>query len=298
MNNELGPDKQKVARSFHSAAERYDEVAVLQRQTADELLDRLTLINTQPKSILDLGTGTGRNLYLLQKQYPAAQLLALDIAPAMLKQARQRYRKDLGLKRLWSSHPTPVYMTGDAEQLPLAENSVDMVFANLALQWCDPKLSFHEIQRILKPGGLLMFTSLGPDSLKELRQAWAEVDNYPHVNTFYDLLDLGDAMTAAGMTDVVLDVDQHILHYDSAMAAMRDLKILGARNVNTGRRRGLTGKHLMKRVIDGYEAMRDNGKVPASYEVIYGHAWCGESRQHSRQDGSVAVSISDIGGRR
>lgn len=298
MTNDLRPEKHKVARSFHQAATSYDEVAILQRQTADELLDRLDLFKITPQTILDLGTGTGRNLSLLQQRYPQAQMLALDIAPAMLKQAQQRYRQDVGLKRFWSRQAPPRYLTGDAEQLPLADNSVDLIFANLALQWCQPRSSFQEIQRVLKPGGLFMFTSLGPDTLKELRQAWAAVDDYPHVNSFYDMHDVGDAMTAAGLADVVLDVDLHQLYYDSAVEAMRDLKVLGARNMNAGRRRGLTGKRLMQQVISHYEALCAGNKISASYEVIYGHGWHGEPRQMPRQDGSVAVSISEIGGRK
>ncbi|MDO7597182.1 MAG: malonyl-ACP O-methyltransferase BioC [Pseudomonadota bacterium] len=292
MNNEL-PKKHLVARSFGNAAAHYDDVAVLQRQTGDELLDRLSLVTLQPKRVLDLGVGTGRNLTLLAKRYPNAQLLALDIAPAMLQQARQRYQKVSGIKRWLPYSNMPFYLAGDAEKLPLADNSVDLVFANLALQWCDPRMSFAEIQRVLRPDGLLMFTTLGPDTLRELRQAWAEVDDYPHVNMFYDMHDVGEAMMAAGLAEPVLDTDRYTLTYDSAMALMKDLKVLGARNVNSGRRRGLTGKNTIKQVGDAYEPFRRDGVLPATYEVVYGHAWGGQLKQQ-KIDGEVRIPVNQI----
>lgn len=292
---EYRPDKDKVAQSFAAAALQYDDVAVLQRQTADELLDRLSLMKIQPQKILDLGAGTGRNLALLHQRYPDAQLIAMDIAPGMLKQAQKRFRHDLGFKRWLPKNKALQAITGDAEELPLADNSVDLVFANLALQWCDPKQSFKEIQRVLKADGLLMFTSLGPDTLTELRQAWAAVDDYPHVNVFYDMHDVGDAMTASGLTDCVLDVEPYTLTYKTAMSMMRDLKILGAHNVNQGRRRGLTGKNVMQNVITAYEQFRRDGLLPASYEVVFGHGWkLPQPSQQASADGSVHIPISEI----
>jgi malonyl-CoA O-methyltransferase len=293
MNNKL-PNKQLVAKSFGQAAMQYDDVAVLQCQTANELLDRLSLVTLQPKCVLDLGSGTGRNLALLAKRYPKARLLALDIAPAMLQQARYNYRQSEGLKR-WLPSNKPSYLAGDAEKLPLADNSVDLVFANLTLQWCDPRTSFAEIQRVLRPDGLLMFTSLGPDTLHELRQSWATVDNYPHVNMFYDMHDIGEAMIAVGLAEPVLDTERYILTYDNAMALMKDLKILGARNVNAGRRRGLTGKQTIQAVSDAYEKFRVNSLLPATYEVVYGHAWGGKPKtQQVDPDGTIHIPISQI----
>ncbi|MED5509868.1 MAG: malonyl-ACP O-methyltransferase BioC [Pseudomonadota bacterium] len=293
---EYRPDKSKVARSFAAAAAKYDDVAILQRQTADELLDRLSLMKIAPQSILDLGAGTGRNLSLLQKHYPQARLFAMDIAPDMLQQARKRYRQDLGLKRwLPGSSQKLQLLAGDAESIPLADNSVDLVFANLALQWCEPSVSFTEIQRVLRPDGLLLFSSLGPDTLTELRQAWAAVDTYPHVNVFYDMHDVGDAMTSSGLADCVLDVEPYVLTYPTPMAMMRDLKMLGARNVNEGRRRGLTGKQLMRQVIAECEKFRIEGLIPASYEVVYGHGWkLQQAGQRPAADGSVHIPLNEI----
>jgi malonyl-CoA O-methyltransferase len=293
MNNEL-PQKQLVADSFGRAAQQYDDVAVLQRQTGDELLERLDYVKINPKRILDLGTGTGRNLNLLAKRYPQAQLIALDLATGMLNQARQNVNAKLGLKRLLPMVNKPIYLAGDAEKIPLADHSIDLVFANLSLQWCDPRTSFSEIQRILSPEGLLMFTSLGPDTLHELRQSWATVDDYPHVNMFYDMHDIGEAMTEAGLSNMVLDADRMVLTYTTAMALMKDLKVLGAHNVNRDRRRGLTGKHAIAQVQTAYEAFRQDNVLPATYEVIYGHAWAGTRTQQVSNDGAVRVPIDQI----
>jgi len=292
MTNEL-PNKNLVARSFGRAAAHYDDVAVLQRQTGDELLDRLSLVTLQPERVLDLGVGTGRNLALLGERYPKAELLAVDIAPAMLHQSKTNFNQTQGLKRWLPNSQKPMYLAGDAENLPLADNSVDLVFANLALQWCDPRMSFAEIQRVLRPDGLLMFTTLGPDTLHELRQAWASVDDYPHVNMFYDMHDVGEAMMEAGLAEPVLDTDRYTLTYDTAMALMKDLKVLGARNVNSSRRRGLTGKQALKQVAETYEQFRDNEYLPATYEVVYGHAWGGQLKQQNH-NGEVRVPISQI----
>lgn len=289
---EQRPEKQRVAAAFGAAAQSYDDVAVLQRQTADELLERLALIKIQPQTVVDLGAGTGRNLRLLKQRYPAANILAVDIAPAMLQQARSRMRH--GIKRFLPDKSLH-YLAGDAEALPLADNSVDLLYANLALQWCDLTASFNEIQRVLKPGGLLMFTTLGPDTLQELRLSWAAVDQYPHINQFLDMHDVAEAMQQSGLQDAVLDVDRHQLGYLDAVQMMRDLKLLGARNQLPGRRKGLTGKQALKNMLAAIEQFRlPDGELPATYEVIYGHAWGAEQRQTVAADGSVRVSLDQL----
>lgn len=286
------PEKQRVAAAFGAAANSYDDVALLQRQTADELLDRLTLIKIQPKTIVDLGTGTGRNLPLLKQHYPAANIIAVDIAPAMLHKARSRMRQ--GIKRFWPDKSLK-YLTGDVEALPLADNSVDLFYANLTLQWCDLAASFAEIERVLKPGGLLLFTTLGPDTLQELRLSWSAVDSYPHVNQFLDMHDVAEAMQQSGLQDAVLDVDRHQLSYLDVMRMMRDLKLLGARNQLPGRRKGLTGKQALKKMLAAAEKFRlADGQLPATYEVIYGHAWGVEKQQTLAANGSVRVSLDQL----
>ncbi|MBT3504805.1 MAG: malonyl-ACP O-methyltransferase BioC [Piscirickettsiaceae bacterium] len=297
MSDVFKPEKLSVARSFGQSALHYDDVAVLQKQTGDELLDRLSLVTLSPKRILDLGAGTGRNVVALTTRYPDAEVIGLDIAPTMLQQAQKTYRRSQGLKRWLPKQKKPVFIAGDAEHLPLADNSVDLVFANLALQWCDLAASFAEIERVLQPDGLLMFTTLGPDTLHELRAAWASVDNYPHVNVFYDMHDVGEAMLNARLAEPVLDMDRYVLTYQDALAMMRDLKVLGASNVAQGRRRGLTGKKALAQVTAAYEPFREQGLLPASYEVIFGHAWAGVPASQIQQgDGSVSIPLSELTG--
>jgi malonyl-CoA O-methyltransferase len=166
------------------------------------------------------------------------------------------------------------YLCADAEHLPLAPQSLDMVFSNLMLQWCqDPRRLFSGLARALKPGGLFIFSSLGPDTLHELRACWEAADDLPHVNSFVDMHDLGDSLIRAGFTDPVMETDRLILTYDDVDTLMQDLKRLGAHNVHAGRRKALTGKGRFDRVRELYERSRRQGKLPATYEVVYGHAW-------------------------
>lgn len=273
MTEFMRPDKAKVADSFGNAAKHYDAVAVLQRMTGDTLIKRLSKTPLVADRVIDLGVGTGYNLPALTQLFPTAQLTAVDIALPMLNEARVKYQ----------SLDDVAYLQGDAEQLPLKDESVDVVFANLALQWCDPLRSFAEIRRVLKPGGSVWFTSLGPDSLNELRQAWAAVDDYPHVNQFHSVDAVKQAIQQAGFDKSSLHSEPHSLFYDSAMLMMRDLKVLGARNMNQGRRRGLTGKQLIQQVSSNYEVMRLAEGLPATYQVIYGSAQINIASEEQRK---------------
>jgi malonyl-CoA O-methyltransferase len=190
------------------------------------------------------------------------------------------------------------FVCGDAECLPLANQSVDLIFSNLALQWCWALDSvFAEFQRILKPGGLLTFTTLGPDTLKELRAAWSSVDNYQHVNPFMDMHDIGDGLIRAGLIEPVMDVERYTLTYPDVYKLMHDLKMLGAQTVGSGRQDGLMGKKRQQRMVQGYELFRGEDGLPASFEVIYGHAW-GRSQipQRRAPDGSVKIPIHVLKG--
>lgn len=291
------PDKQAMRSSFGQAVNSYDAVAELQCLTADEMLSRLPFLAIKPQNVLDLGCGTGRNLPHLQHHYANARIWALDIAEGMLQHARRQHSsKSRWLKWLPGGAAEP-FIAGDAEQLPFADNSFDLVFANLTLQWCEPDRSFAELQRVLKPGGCLMFSTLGPDTLTELRQAWAAVDDSPHVNRFLDMHDVGDAMSRSAFGDVVLDVDMQRFHFATVQDVMRSLKDLGAHNVNQGRRRSLTGKKRFQQMQAHYETFRETAGLPVSYEVVYGHGWAGELPQQQTADGAVHVPVSDIGRR-
>ena len=258
------PDKSMARRSFEAAAASYDQAAVLQREVGSRLLERLDFMKIKPTRILDLGTGTGQCLAGLFARFRSAEVVALDIARSMLLQARKRGR---WLRR-------PLCVCGDAERLPFADCRFDLVFSNLTLQWCtDLEAAFCELQRVLRPGGLLLFTTLGPDTLRELRDSWRSVDEYPHVNAFLDMHDVGDGLLKARFSDPVVDVERLILTYPDAWKLMRELKQLGAHNVAVGRARGLTGKAHMQRLVEAYEQYRRDGLLPASYEVVHGHAW-------------------------
>ncbi len=258
-------DKSQARRAFARAAPAYDRVAVLQREVATRLLQRLDLVRLEPRRILDLGAGTGEAATALLKRYPRAELVALDFALPMLQRARRRGR--------WRRRPR--CLCADLEQLPLAGGCADLIFSNAALQWAtDPAATFRDWRRVLRPGGLTLFSTFGPDTLKELRAAWAEVDDAPHVHPLADLHDLGDALVRAGFAEPVLDVDRITLTYPDLRALMTDLKALGAHNVARDRPRGLTGRARLSALERAYAGhRRDDGRLPASYEVIYGIAW-------------------------
>jgi malonyl-CoA O-methyltransferase len=258
------PDKWLARRSFEQAAVSYDKAAVLQQEVAQRLLQRLELMKIAPQRILDLGCGTGQSIPGLMARYRQAEVVALDIALPMLARARSRGR--------WLRKPRCV--CGDAERLPFADASFDLVFSNLMLQWCvDIEAAFGELQRVLRPGGLLLFTSFGPDTLRELRSSWASVDGYSHVNAFLDMHDVGDALVRTRFSDPVMDIERLTVTYPDLWQLMRELKQIGAHNVTAGRPRGLTGKSQMQRLVQAYERYRCDGVLPASYEIVNGHAW-------------------------
>jgi len=261
------PDKTSTRRSFERAAAHYDEAAVLQREVGTRLLERLDLMRLKPERILDLGSGTGQCIESLFGRYRKAGVVALDIARPMLQHAGQRGR--------WLRRPQCV--CADAERLPFSDNCFDLVFSNLMLQWCtDLDAAFSELRRVLRPGGLLLFSSFGPDTLKELRESWCAVDRYAHVNTFLDMHDVGDALVRTRFADPVMDVERLTMTYPDVWKLMRELKQIGAHNVTTGRSRGLTGKRHMQQLVEAYERFRRDGVLPASYEIVNGHAWVSE----------------------
>ena len=288
-------DKRLVRESFDRAANSYDEVAILQQEVGERLLERLELIKLQPQRIIDIGAGTGAISQQLSKRYKGSEVITFDIAPEMLKKARQR----LNLTSRWFGKQR--FLCGDAERLPLTDNSVDMIFSNFAIQWCsDLDQTFREFQRILRPDGVLLFTTFGPDTLREVRQAWQGVDHNVHVNSFIDMHDIGDAMMRARLTDPVMDTENITLTYKEGMDVMRDLKAMGAHNVAAGRNHGLTGKQKFQQMLANYEQFRDHsGLLPATYETIYGHAWGNDLKPNQqREDGSFSIPVNEIGIRR
>jgi len=277
-------DKGAARRSFDQAAPGYDEAAVLQRELADRLLERLDYIRLEPELVLDLGAGTGYAIPGLRRRFGTARILALDFAPAMLLEARDRGR---------SSPPErPDCVCADVENLPLADASVDLIFSNATFQWCnDIQGTFGECLRVLRPGGLLLFTTFGPDTLWELRDAWAAADGHSHVSPFPDMHDVGDALVRTRFAAPVMDVERLTVTYERTRDLMRDLKILGAHNATSTRARGLTGRRRLLAMEQAYETHRRDGRLPASYEVVYGHAWAPEQR---RPEGARVIPVDTV----
>jgi malonyl-CoA O-methyltransferase len=265
-------DKRQVRNSFERAAASYDQAAVLQREVGGRMLSRLDYIKHTPDVILDAGSGTGYGTRQLRLRYPGARMLAVDIASAMHFQARPSvswWKQLLAVRGNQTS-----YVCGDIEQIPLKDSCAGLVWSNLTLQWCnDINRTLAEVHRVLQAGGLFMFSTFGPDTLKELRQAFRSADHYSHINRFTDMHDIGDMLVHNGFATPVMDMEYIVLTYDDVTSVMRDLKAIGAHNVTQGRRRGLTGKISWQKGINQYETLRIEGKLPATFEVIYGHAW-------------------------
>jgi len=268
--NEFLIDKKQVRRAFSRAACDYDATAVLQREVCRRMLERLDYIKLQPARILDAGSGTGWGARQLAQRYPAAQVLALDMALGMLNVAREQS----GWWRKLFSGSQQSHVCADIEALPLVANSVGMVWSNLTLQWCnDLPATFRELHRVLKIDGLLMFSTFGPDTLKELRSAFQGVDGHSHVNRFTDMHDLGDMLTHSGFAEPVMDMEIITLTYSDVKSVMQDLRGIGAHNATAGRVQGMMGKAAWKQVLERYESYRSDGKLPATFEIVYGHAW-------------------------
>jgi malonyl-CoA O-methyltransferase len=271
MNDDSLLDKRLVRRSFERAAATYDAAAVLQNEVCERMLARLDYVKLRPAAILDAGTGTGNALPGLQRRFPKARIVALDLALSMVQRARARVP---AWERLLLRRAAPLPLCADIEQMPLADASVALAWSSLALQWVnDPPRAFGELHRVLAPGGLLMFSTFGPDTLTELRAAYRAIDSRTHVNRFIDMHDIGDMLVHRGFADPVMDMERVTLTYGDVRELMRDLKAIGAHNVTQGRPPGLSAKSRIATVARNYEALRRDGRLPATFEVVYGHAW-------------------------
>lgn len=278
-------DPHLVQQAFNRAAPVYEHEAVLQAEVEKRLLKRLELVRIAPARIIDLGCGTGRSTAALKRRYRKAQVMGMDFAPAMLRQGRK-----------YSSLLRPLkWCCADISRLPLADASVDLLFTSLAVQWCnDPASLYAGFRRVLKPGGLLLFTTFGPDTLIELRHSWAAADGKAHVNDFLDMHDIGDALVQAGFAEPVMDVERMVLTYPSVQGLMRELKATGAHNVTEARRHTLTGPGRLRAMLKAYEQFKDGDRYPATYEVIYGVAWGpAEGRPQRSGEGEVVTFSVD-----
>jgi len=251
------PDKRQVAASFSRAAESYDSVAALQRDVGRQLLAQLPA-SISPQRWLDLGSGTGYFSRALGERFPASQGMALDIAEGMLQHARP-----LG--------GAQQFIAGDAERLPLRDASCELLFSSLALQWCaDFSAVLSEAERVLKPGGVLAFSSLCVGTLQELSDSWHAVDGFVHVNRFRRFEDYQRLCDASGLARLSLQTTPETLYYPDVRSLTHELKALGAHNLNPGRPGGLTGRARMLALLNAYERFRQPRGLPATYQVVYG----------------------------
>jgi len=282
-------DRAAIVRQFGAAAATYDDHAVLAGRLREQMIARLDWIGFVPESILDLGCGTGHGAAALAARWPGARVLALDASRAMLREAARR-----------AAESRVELLCATAEAIPLPDASFDLVFSNLMLPWCEHvDAVFAEVARVLRPRGLFTFTSFGPDTLIELRAAWAAVDGAPHVHPFTDMHDLGDGLVRAGLAEPVLDVSRYTLTYPDVGALMHDLKAIGSQNAASSRSRGLTGRGRLAAMAEAYEPFRADGALPATHEVVFGQAWAPLEPSNGGRRGrdEVVVPLRDVGRR-
>ena len=281
-----GIDAPQVRRNFARAAGGYDAVAVLQREIASRMLERLDYVKIDPLRVLDLGCGTGASLAALGERYPRARVIGVDASEPMLHVGnRQRSRHRWMLPFLRGPKRATLF-AADAHALPLQTNSVGFIWSNLVLHWLvDPLSAFREMHRVLEVGGLLMFTAFGPDTLKELRSCFA--DGYEHTQRFADMHDYGDMLVECGFSDPVMDVERLTMTYPSLDVLFSELRRNGSTCAMVQRRRGLMGRHVWRTVCEAYEKQRVEGRLPVTFEVVHGHAWKAEPAKSA--DGRTVI---------
>lgn len=280
-------DPRLVRRAFDRASTTFDANAAIHTELRQRLLERLDVVRLQPQVVMDLGAGTAHAARALQDRYRSAYVVAADLSVGMLREAKRQQRF---LKRFGR-------VACDAHALGLASGSVDLVFSNLMLQWCnEPHRVFEELARVMRKGGLLTFTSLGPDALRELRAAFSDQD--VHVHRFIDMHDLGDALMRAGFAEPVMDTERLTVTYRDLAALLAELKGSGSTNRALGRGRGLRSRRRHQTALSKYDAVRQESLYPVTLEVVYGHAWAtGMTRSKPSGGGEFAVPIGKIGRR-
>lgn len=272
---------EEICNAFHQRASEYEAAAVAQRAIGSQLFERLDYLKIEPRYVLDLGCGTGLFTKQLKKYYPQAIVVGVDLVHAMLREAQS--------KQGWRAHPE--WLRANMQALPFASGLFDLVFSNQVFHWSpDYPALIREINRIMNPGGCLMFSTLGPDTFKELRSPG---ELHAHANDFLDMHDVGDILLAEQFLDPVVDMEPLVLRYKTWPDLLRSLKKQGVRNINSKRNQGLTGKKQWAEFkAMGEKTRTPEGKYPLTYEVLYGHAWKGEPRQTTQGiETSIPVSM-------
>ena len=275
----------EISKAFNKHAKEYDVASKVQQEIGRRLFERLDLLKISPKYILDLGCGPGSFSILLKKKFPKAVVIGLDLAHAMLVQAKHKQ----GFRRRWP------LVNADMLQMPFPTGLFDLVFANQVIHWGSPLSEvFRELNRVMNGNGCLMFSTLGPDTFKELKQAWSTVNSFAHANAFADMHDIGDFLMTERFVEPVVDMEILTLHYKGLQQLVRSLKAQGVKNINPQRNHGLTGKSAWNQFETNYAAMQtEQGKYPLTYEVVYGHTWKGVNRQLERGT-ETRISVLDI----
>ena len=262
--------KNEICKSFNDHAAIYEQSSKIQQEIGSRLLEKLDYLKIEPRYILDLGCGPGLFTKKLKKLYPKATIIGFDLAIDMLKEAREKQ----GLFKKWP------LVGGDMLTLPFASGVFDLIFSNQVIHWSESiKDLLDELSRVMSKDGCLLFSTLGPDTFTELRQAWATIDNYAHVNDYIDMHDLGDFLLSLKFIDPVIEMEIIKAHFSSLEKLLHSLKSQGVRNINLARNPGLTGKRSwinFKHAINAFSL--ENGDIPLTYEVIYGLAWKGATR--------------------
>jgi len=253
-------NKQALAKNFSLVARQYNEVAILQKEVGSRLLERLDLIKKEPGTILDLGAGTGSFSEPLAVKYPKANIINLDFAIDMLSWLKNnRQHSPSGIS-------PPVLLCADAEQIPLESDSIDLVFSNCSILWMNHRKTFQEIYRILKPNGLFLFSTLGPDTLKEIRHFLQRSTHFLPTNAFMDMHDVGDFLLQSHFFDPVMDRENLILNYQDVDILISDLKSFGE-DMDSHLQKSFLETETKKFSLDSL------GAFSITYECIYGIAW-------------------------
>lgn len=282
-------DARRVRRAFDRASRTFETNSAVHADIRDRLIERLDIVRIKPACVLDLGAGAGHGTRELKRRYRSAQVVALDVSAQMLALAGARSHFFHRFSRV----------AADAQQLPLRDASIDLIFSNLMLQWlAQPDAAIAEARRVLKPEGLFTFTSLGPDSLRELRSAWGQANSTQHVHAFIDMHDLGDALMRGGFIEPVMDTQRLTVTYRDWTTLRAELQGSGSTNIAHGRSRGLTGRDANQRAKLAMESQRRNGVFPVTLEVVFGHAWAGSKKRRAPATAEVAIPIGSIGRRR
>ena len=273
----------EISKSFNKVADHYEQAAIVQNEIGKRLLERLEYIRLNPRWILDLGCGGGNFSQQLQKYYPKARIVSLDLALQMLQQVKKR-------QRWWRKWPL---VCADMHQLPFATGTFDLIFSNQVLHWSsDIPAVLKELARIMNVNACLMFSTLGPDTFREIRETYAKIDSHAHINEFTDMHDLGDYMLKANLLDPVVDMEYLHVHYSSIEKLMNSLKSQGVKNIHSRRNKGLSGRNRIQYFKQLYhDTYQQNGKYPLTYEIVYAHAWQGAPRQTS-QEKEIFIPVS------